>query len=200
MCYYNVVNKSKKQFEKWRQIAFVIFLVLIIFGFVIYKTAEDEIGLSDFQNTARNLGLWAPIAFIIFYTLGVIFLPSTPFMMLAGLLFGFKLGFFYTLIGSFLSANLVFEISRHLGKDWVESILQKKYLRKLGNYNERLEQGAVWDLVILRILPIMPFNVLNILMGVSRISLYNYNLGSALGLLPSILLSVYFGNLLTKIF
>lgn len=200
MCYYNVVNKSKKQFERWRQVVFMIFLALIVLGFIIYKTAEDEIGLSDFQNTAKDLGIWAPIAFIAFYTFGVIFLPSTPFMMLAGLLFGFKLGFFYVLIGSCLNANLVFGISRHLGKDWVENILQKKYLQKLGNYNERLERGVIWDLVILRILPIMPFNVLNILMGVSRISLYNYNVGSMFGLLPSILLSVYFGNFLTKIF
>jgi uncharacterized membrane protein YdjX (TVP38/TMEM64 family) len=179
---------------------FVIFVLLVIFGFVIYDSAENQVHLLDFQTTAKELGLWAPIVFILFYIVGVIFLPSTPFMVLAGILFGFKLGFIYSLIGSLVSANLVFKISRHLGKEWVENILQKKYLRKIGEYNQKLENKGVLDLVVLRILPIMPFNVLNILMGVSRINIQNYMLGNIIGLLPSIIITVYFGNLLVKLF
>ena len=44
----------------------------------------------------------------------------------------------------------------------------------IGEYNQKLENKGVLDLVVLRILPIMPFNVLNILMGVSRINIQNY--------------------------
>lgn len=194
------MNKAKNQFDRWRSVIFAIFVLLVIFGFVIYDSAENQVHLSDFQTTAKELGLWAPIVFILFYIVGVIFLPSTPFMVLAGILFGFKLGFIYSLIGSLVSANLVFKISRHLGKEWVENILQKKYLRKIGEYNQKLENKGVLDLVVLRILPIMPFNVLNILMGVSRINIQNYMLGNIIGLLPSIIITVYFGNLLVKLF
>ncbi len=194
------MNKAKNQFDRWRSVIFAIFVLLVIFGFVIYDSAENQVHLSDFQTTAKELGLWAPVVFILFYIVGVIFLPSTPFMVLAGILFGFKLGFIYSLIGSLVSANLVFKISRHLGKEWVENILQKKYLRKIGEYNQKLENKGVLDLVVLRILPIMPFNVLNILMGVSRINIQNYMLGNIIGLLPSIIITVYFGNLLVKLF
>ncbi len=178
----------------------MLFVLLIVGVFVIYESTEKQLNLADFQATARELGVWAPTAFIVFYTVGVIFLPSTPFMILSGILFGFKFGLLYSLIGGLTSSILVFKISRHLGKEWVENILQKKYLSQIDRYNERLASNGLLDLIILRILPIMPLNILNILMGISRISLRNYIIGTIFGLLPSIIITVYFGNLLVKIF
>lgn len=188
------------KFKKLQNIVFVVFLCLIIASLVTYKGVTDEQSLEDFQIIIKDLDVWAPIAFISLYTVATIFIPSTPFMILSGLLFGFKEGLLYSIIGGLLSAIIVFFISRNLGKEWVESVLQHKYLRKLGDYNKRLERGAIWDLAILRILPIMPFNILNILMGVSRINIRDYIFGTIIGLAPSNVISVYFGNLLTKLF
>jgi uncharacterized membrane protein YdjX (TVP38/TMEM64 family) len=92
----------------------------------------------------------------------------------------------------------VFFLSRKLGKEWVESILQHKYARLIDKYNQRLGSDGLWDLILLRIAPIMPFNVLNVLMGVSRIGKTDYVFGTILGLLPSNFLAVYFGDLIVK--
>ncbi len=100
----------------------------------------------------------------------------------------------------FISALLVFAFSRNLGKDWVDSIMRKKDLGLLEKYNKRLGSGGLTDLIVLRMAPIMPFNVLNVLMGISKISLRNYLLGTLFGLMPSIAITVYAGTFLTKIF
>ncbi len=194
------MKSHKNQFNRSRKVAFTLFVLLIVVTFLIYESTENQLNLTDFQATARELGVWAPIVFVVFYAVGVIFLPSTPFMILSGILFGFKLGFLYSLIGGLTSSILVFKISRHLGKEWVENILQKKYLNQIERYNQRLGSNGLFDLIVLRILPIMPLNILNILMGISRISTRNYIIGTVFGLLPSILITVYFGNLLVRIF
>src|SRR3989344_5964209 len=173
------------KFKTLQKIVFIVFIITMAFCLIAYAIWGQNLSLQELQNTVKDFGIWAPIAFIAFYTLGTIFIPSTPFMVLAGLMFGFGEGLLYTIMGGFLNSIVVFEISRRLGKDWVEGILQNKYMKKLGDYNKRLESGAIWDLIILRILPIMPFNVLNILMGVSRIKTRDYIFGTLIGLAPS---------------
>lgn len=186
--------------RKLQKMVFVTFLILIIVFIVLYQIFGDSLDLESIRIYLKNFGIWAPVVFILIYALGTIFIPSTPFMAIAGILFGFKFGLIYTLIGGFLSSFTVFNTSRKLGKERVEKILTHKYLSPLEKYNKRLESGGFWDLVILRVIPIMPFNVLNILMGVSRIKTENYLLGTIIGLIPSNVLAVYFGDFMAKLF
>ena len=189
-----------KKWQGFRKFVFVLFLVLIIASVFIFQIAGENFGLEQMRQYLKDFGIWAPIIFIVLYTIGTIFIPSTPFMAVAGILFGFKYGLFYTIIGGLLSSIIVFTISRHLGRDWVESILKNEYLKNIDKYNRRLENGATWDLILLRAAPVMPFNVLNILMGVSRINLGDYLFGTVIGLIPSNVVAVYFGTFITKLF
>ncbi len=188
------------RWQRFRKIAFIVFLVLIIGSFFVYEIARDNTDFEEVRQYLSEMGIWAPVIFIAFYTIGTIFLPSTPFMALAGIFFGFKYGLLYTIIGGLVSSLLVFAISRTLGKNWAESILEHRYMSKLDNYNRKLESAAIFDLIIFRLIPIMPFNVLNILMGVSRIKPRDYLIGTLIGLIPSNLVAVYFGDILGKIF
>lgn len=183
-----------------QKIIWVVFVVSIIAAVLVYQNYSEKFDLGLVQEEVKIFGVWAPLVFIIFYTIGTIFIPSTPFMALAGILFGFWYGLLYTIIGGFLSSLIVFQFSRKLGKEQVDKFLRSKYLKYLARYNKRLEKGGVGDLIILRILPIMPFNVLNIIMGVSRMEVGNYITGTLIGLLPSNFLAVYFGDILAKIF
>ncbi|MEK7116966.1 MAG: TVP38/TMEM64 family protein [Patescibacteria group bacterium] len=188
------------KWQKLQKITLVAFLILIISSLFLYQILGDGIDVETIRQYLKDFGIWAPLIFIMLYTFGTIFIPSTPFMAIAGILFGFKYGLAYTIIGGFLSSIIVFTISRKLGKDKVDRILEHKYLEHLSRYNKRLEEGAVWDLIILRATPIMPFNVLNILMGVSKIKTEDYIIGTMLGLIPSNILTVYFGDIISKIF
>src|SRR3989344_1205044 len=173
------------EWQKLQRIIFIVFLVLIIGSLFIYQIFSDSFDLEQIRQYLKDFGILAPLIFIILYTLGTIFIPSTPFMLAAGVLFGFKYGLIYVIIGGFLSSTAIFHISRKLGKEWTEKILEHKYLRRLNEYNKRLETGPVGDVIILRITPIMPFNALNVLMGISRIKTRDYIIGTIIGLIPS---------------
>jgi len=186
--------------HKAQKVVFALFLGLIIVSLIFYWIYKDSIDPEQIRILLKDFGILAPIIFIFLYTIGTIFIPSTPFMIAAGLLFGFKYGLLYTVVGGFLSSIMIFGFSRRLGKTKVEEILKHKYLKHLDEYNKRLETGAIWDLIVLRMMPIMPFNVLNVLMGLSKIKTVDYVAGTLLGLVPSNILTVYFGNFLVKIF
>lgn len=188
------------KWQKLQRFVFLFFMLVVITSVIAYAIWGDHLNLEQFREYLRHFGIWAPLVFILLYILGTIFIPSTPFMAVAGLLFGFKYGLLYTIIGGFISSLIVFGFGRFLGKEWVENILQHRYLKHLGEYNKRLERGAVWDLIILRAAPVMPFNVLNILMGVSRIKTRDYMIGTIVGLLPSNVLAVYLGSFITELF
>lgn len=188
------------RWQKLQKVIFVLFLILIISLFLLFQILGYDIDSDAIRLYIGDYGVWAPIVFVVLYTLGTFFIPATPFMIAAGILFGFKYGLLYTIISGLLSSTVVFAVSRKLGKEWVEKILEHRYLKHLNGYNKRLEEGAVWDLIILRITPIMPFNALNILMGVSRIKTEEYIIGTIFGLIPSNVLTVYIGAFITKIF
>ncbi len=188
------------KWQKLQRIISVIFLVLVIVSLLLYAIFGDSFDLGKLREYLKNFGIWAPLIFIILYIFATIFIPSTPFMAVAGILFGFKYGLLYTIIGGFFSSIFMFTVARQLGKTQVDKILKYKYMKYLDKYNKRLESGGTWDLIILRALPIMPFNVLNILMGVSRIKKSEYVIGTTIGLIPSNVLAVYFGNVISKLF
>ena len=183
-----------------QRVVFVSFLVLIIGLFFLLQHFGYDVDPESIRAYLKDFGLWAPLIFIIIYTIGTFFIPATPFMIAAGIFFGFKYGLLYTLISGFFSSTIVFYISRKLGKEWVEKILEHRYLKHLHEYNKRLETGAIWDIIILRATPIMPFNALNILLGVSRVKTRDYIIGTMLGIIPTNVLTVYLGALISNIF
>lgn len=183
-----------------QRVVFVVFIVLIISSLLVYEIFSDGFSSGQARQYLKEFGIWMPLIFIIFYTIGTIFIPSTPFMAIAGILFGFKYGLLYTIIGGFLSSIIVFYISRNLGRKRAENLLENKYLKYVDKYNKRLEKDGIWDLIILRNTPIMPFNILNVLMGMSKIKTEKYILGTVIGLIPTNILTVYFGDIISKIF
>jgi len=186
--------------QKLQRMVFVSFLVLIAIIFIAFYFLGYSIDSGEMREYLKSFGILAPLIFIVIYILGTVFIPATPFMIIAGILFGFKYGVIYSLIGGLVSSSIIFNLSRILGKEWVEKILEHRYFKHLNEYNKRLETGAIWDLIMLRVLPIMPFNVLNILMGVSKIKKKDYTFGTILGLIPSNVLTVYIGSFITKMF
>jgi len=185
--------------QRLNKIVFIAFIFLIIGLFIAFEVSGYEIDSRGMGQYLNNFGIWAPLLFIIIYTIGTIFIPATPFMIIAGILFGFKFGVVYMFIGSLLSAILVFHTSRKFGKSWVEKILEHRYLAHLNEYNQKLESEAFWHIIILRTTPIMPFNALSILLGVSKVKTRDYVIGTAIGFLPSAMLTVYLGTFVTRI-
>lgn len=170
-------------------------MVLSLFG---YSFFGNELSIEEMQTLSHSLGIWLPVIFIAFYAIASVFIPITPLMAIAGIIFGFKYGMLYVSIGGLISAFITFYAARILGRDIVETFLHKRFLRAVEKYDEKIEERGIATVTILRITPIMPFNILNFLLGISRVRGRDYIIGTILGLIPSNLITVYFGNLVFK--
>lgn len=183
-------------FSRVRHFLFLLFVASIVLGLFFYSAFGREFDVSDVRNYADWLGPLLPITFIVFYATLSIFIPTTPMMALSGILFGFWYGLLYTVLAGFISSFTTFYISRFLGKDFVDKILHRKFLAKLEKYDQKIAKNGFWTVTVLRMIPVMPFNVLNLLMGISRVSTRSYILGTLLGLAPSNVLAIYFGPII----
>lgn len=119
--------------------------------------------------------------------------PGTPLTLLSGALLGNFFGTITALIGNTLGATLAFLLSRYLLKEYVQKNLVSRYAQ-MQKYEQRLEARALSTVIVLRLIPLFPFNALNFLLGVSNIPLKKYILGSFVGMIPGTALFVYFGE------
>jgi uncharacterized membrane protein YdjX (TVP38/TMEM64 family) len=127
-------------------------------------------------------GLWyGPIVLILSYAIGCVFaVPATVFVVSAGVIWGWKLGGLYALIGGVLGATASFLVARFLG----EGVLQR--FGRLGRAVEKqVDHAGFKSLLILRLIPIFPFAVLNYGAGVAGVNLLDFVFATALGVMPS---------------
>jgi len=128
--------------------------------------------------------------FIIIFTLATAcFVPGIALMFVGGLIFGPVLGAVYNMLGSIFGIWLTFLLGRYLFESWV--------VEHAGYRLKVLIQGVTdegWLYVaFLRLLPVMPFNVLNYAMGLTRVPLIKYVVSSAVFTLPGCIAYTYVG-------
>ena len=123
-------------------------------------------------------------------------LPGAGIMTLAaGGLFGLAWGFVIVSFASTIGATLAFLVSRYLLRDSV----QKRFGDRLGPLNKGIEREGAFYLFTLRLVPIFPFFLINILMGLTPIKTFTYYWVSQLGMLAGTVVFVNAGTQLAKI-
>src|SRR4028118_338539 len=155
----------------------------------------------NFQGVLKNalesiasLGPWGPAAFILIYIVAtVLFIPGSLLTLGSGVLFGVVGGSVCVSIGSVLGATCAFLTGRYLTRDWVSKQIE-------GNQKFKAIDSAVasegWKIVLLtRLSPIFPFNLLNYAFGVTQVSLKDYFFASWIGMIPGTVMYVYIGSL-----
>jgi uncharacterized membrane protein YdjX (TVP38/TMEM64 family) len=151
------------------------------------------------RSLVESFGAYAPIAFIILYAVfTVAFLPAAPLTVLAGLLFGALLGTLYTVIGATVGAVSAFAVTRFFGAAAVENLLASR-LEQVQQYNERLATHGFKTVLLLRLIPLFPFNGLNFALGVSKVAVRDYALATVIGIVPGAFLYALVGaSILTR--
>jgi uncharacterized membrane protein YdjX (TVP38/TMEM64 family) len=133
---------------------------------------------------------------LIYIVITTLSLPGATVMTLAG---GALFGFFITLaavsFASTIGATLACFISRYLLRDWVE----EKFGDKLAVINEGLEKEGIFYLFMLRLIPLFPFFIINLVMGLTRINLSTFYWVSQVGMLAGTAVYVNAGKELGKI-
>jgi uncharacterized membrane protein YdjX (TVP38/TMEM64 family) len=169
--------------------------VLLVVGLVLAAHYFDAAArLRVALDGIARLGLWGPVLFGLLYVAAtVFFLPGSILTVGAGVVFGLVRGFAIVSISATLGATSAFLVGRYLARDWIAGKIE-------GHPTFAVIDDAVaregWKIVgLLRLSPVVPFNVLNYAFGVTRVSLRDYVLASWIGMMPGTLLYVYLGSI-----
>jgi uncharacterized membrane protein YdjX (TVP38/TMEM64 family) len=153
--------------------------------------------VQGFTEWIDGLGGWAPAVFIVGYALAVVaFAPASVLTIAAGAIFGLAAGVAYVFVAAVIGSMLAFLISRYVAR---EAIAQ----RVAGNPNFAAIDHAVGEqgrriVFLLRLSPVLPFNLLNYALGLTSVRFIDY-LAASLGMLPGTVLYVYAGTAISTL-
>lgn len=172
---------------KWALLA----LTLIALGAAWYSLPVKD-WVKTFNAWVEQRGVWGYVIFIAAYAVAtVFFFPGSLLTIGAGLAFGLWRGFAVVSAGSTLGAALAFLIARYFVRSKVEA--KAKDNPKFAAMDEAIGKEG-WKMVaLLRLSPLLPFNLSNYLYGVTKIGFWPYIAASWVGMLPGTFLYVYLG-------
>lgn len=154
--------------------------------------------LGDFANAGRistvlsaySQSIWGPaFAIAAFVIGGLVVFPVLVLIAATAAALGPWLGFVTALAGVLLSASILFAIGRVLGRER----LQKLFGRRAARIQERVVGKGILAVVIIRMIPIAPFSVVNVVAGASTLPLRDFLVGTLLGMTPGILAMAVLG-------
>ncbi len=178
----------------------IILLVVLFWAFDL----KQYLTLEHLKNSqAYFAGLYAAhrlaviVSYLAIYILvTALSLPGAVIMTLAGgALFGLLLGTIIISFASTIGATLACAVSRFLLRDWV----QTRFGNRLDQINAGIAREGAFYLFSLRLVPIFPFFLINLLLGLTRMPLFTYYWVSQLGMLPGTVVFVNAGKELAGI-
>ncbi len=191
----------QKSFLRWLPL---LFLLIMLF-FVIYFRLYTYLSFDSLKQHREFLSTWttqhfvlASVIFMLVYTIAVaISVPGAIFLTLTGgFLFGLFFGTMYVVISATLGAILIFLAMKTALRHWVE--------RAAGRFIKQMSQGfqqnAFSYLMVLRLVPLFPFWVVNIVPALLGVNLRTFALTTFLGIIPGSLVYVWVGSGLSYIF
>src|SRR5438876_7166417 len=186
------MNSSDKPAPKSAIARLVALIVIVIALFLVMKFLPVQQWLRTFSDWVGQMGVTGIFIFIGVYVVATVLLaPGAILTIGAGLAFGLWKGFLAVSAGSTLGAVLAFLVARFVARDKVEAIArQNEKFRRIDNAIGK--EGAKL-IFLLRLSPVIPFNVSNYFYGLTAVKFWPYVLASWMGMMPGAFLYVYIG-------
>ena len=198
-----MTKKNKTSFPWGRWLAVLVALAVLIWVYRVFdlgsvlsleqlKESRDDLTAFYAQNRLVMI-----IAFFAVYVAATaVSIPGAVILTLAGgAIFGFWLGLLVISFASSLGALLAFLVSRYLLRDWV----QRKFQKPFQAINSGIERDGVFYLLTLRLVPLFPFWLVNLLMGLTQLRAPRFYTVSQIGMLPGTAVFVNAGTQLALI-
>ncbi|NJN63251.1 MAG: TVP38/TMEM64 family protein [Coleofasciculaceae cyanobacterium RL_1_1] len=158
---------------------------------------SSQLWLTEILTGIDSLGVIAPIVFAVIYIVATVaFLPGSVLTLGAGVVFGVMWGSVYVFGAATLGAIAAFLVGRYLARDWVAAKIADN--PKFAAIDAAVGREGLKIVLLTRLSPIFPFNLLNYAYGVTGVSLRDYAIGS-IGMLPGTIMYVYIGSLATSL-
>jgi len=157
----------------------LLVIVLVLLGTLI---PVDKEAIDTFLK--RIPLVYSSVAFTLLYVVGtfVVWYLKDPLKVVGAIIFGAYLSTLLIYIAEIINACIFFQISNSLGKDYVEATLKGRFKR----FYERIDEMNLGWIFLLRAVPLIPYRVLDISFGLSKLPLKKYILIVILASLPRI--------------
>ena len=182
--------RSGQKSSLWKWVALAVVLLGLLAAARLLPVNQ---WLKAFNEWVSHLGPWGIVIFIGAYVLAtVLLLPGSILTVGAGFVFGLGWGLFAVSIGSTFGAAFAFLISRFVAREKIEAMAKenenfRRIDRAIGGQGAKL-------IFLLRLSPLIPFNLSNYFYGLTAVKFWPYVLASWIGMLPGTLLYVYLGT------
>jgi len=180
-----------------------VVVVLALFGIALWVFySRGGVGLftpEALKHAVEGWGSVGPLLYIGFYALAsVLFVPGTPLTLVGGALFGPFFGTIYTVIGATFGACLAFLLAR-FASGLVRPEKVGPIARRLAGYDKKIKENGFLTVLMLRLIPLFPFNGLNFGLGLTSVTFRSYFFATFFGIIPGTAAYVYFGDSLASL-
>lgn len=169
---------------QWLSMIGILMVLVAIWQWMPVNYRIDGQSISnavDAIEEVPTLPVWVVAGFMLG---GLVRIPISFLVFLAVFFLGFLPGFVYSLIGGLLSAMIAYMLGQKLNRRTIRKLTGSR----LNRISKKLAQHGVISIVAIRIVPVAPFTLINLVAGASRFHLREYMLGTFLGMLPGLLM------------
>jgi uncharacterized membrane protein YdjX (TVP38/TMEM64 family) len=171
----------------------IALLAIIIALSLAMKFLPVQQWLCSFNDWVGHMGAAGIFVFIIVYAVATVLMaPGSILTIGAGFAFGLWKGFLAVSAGATLGASLAFLVARFVARDKVEVIAQRN--EKFRNMDNAIGKQGAKLIFLLRLSPVIPFNLSNYFYGLTAVRFWPYVLASWIGMIPGTFLYVYIGT------
>jgi phospholipase D1/2 len=179
------------------RLAIVLGLLVLLGGLWRWTPLHDWISPTSLAEWTNAVAAWPLAPFVVGAGIAfgsLIMIPLTFLILQAAFIFGPATGFLTAFTAAMVSAVVAFLIGRAVGRDG----LRKLATPRLTRLSRGLARRGVFTVVAIRLLPVAPFTVVNMVLGAARIKLRHFMIGTAIGLAPGCVALTIFGDRLSQ--
>ncbi|MXP63846.1 phospholipase [Roseomonas sp. M0104] len=181
----------------WLRIALVAGPILLLGVAWRYTPLAGFLDPQTFTASLQSVnGAWGPaMALGLFMVLGLLAFPVNVLIVATAAAFGLWPGLMYAAVGALVSAFVTYLVGRRVGPD----MLRKLMGPRINRISRSIARNGIMAVTMVRLMPVAPFTLVNLVAGAIRIPMVDYMAGTALGLAPGLLLMTALGDRLLRI-
>lgn len=185
--------------QRIKILLFFLWGLIILSAVYLFLSREVslQILIEKFRERIMQLGSWGPLLFVAIYSFrSLVFFPASLLTITAAMVFGPLWGFFYTIVGENISANISFVVGRYFGAAVLNRIAARGKLVPL--IKCKLHRNGLMAVLTMRLM-FLPFDLVGYSSGVCNIRQRDFALGTFIGTLPGLAAFILLGSAIYQI-